>query len=170
MAASRKADRALAITGEKLYAESLFTPGESVMHGGVLFSLPSLISQGLLRIFEVFKPLPAGFYGLHHIVLILCFMALCRIKNPEQLKKVPAGEFGKIIGLDRIPQVEYFREKIKQITDQSRCDELHSVLFEDWVQSMNQSEPFFYIDGHVRVYSGELAHLPKHFVSGPVTT
>lgn len=155
----------MAITGEQLYAGSLFTPGESVMHGGVLFSLPSLVGQGLFRIFEVFKPLPPGFYGLHHIVLTLCFMALCRIKNPEQLKKVPAGEFGKVIGLDRIPQVEYFREKVRQITDQCRCDELHGVLFEDWVQSMGGDEPFFYIDGHVRVYSGELARLPKHFVS-----
>jgi hypothetical protein len=29
-------------------------------------------------------------------------MALCRIKNPEQLKTIPVGEFGKIIGLDQI--------------------------------------------------------------------
>jgi hypothetical protein len=50
-------------------------------------------------------------------------MALCLIKNPEQLKKVPAGEFGKIMGDDT----------------------------------------FFYIDGHVRVYSGEQATFPKNF-------
>jgi hypothetical protein len=164
IAATRTTERAMAITGEQAYAPSEFEVQESVMHAGVLFSLPSLISQGLTKFFEVFKPLPAGFYGLHHIILILSFMALCRIKNPEQLKKVPVGEFGKIIGLDRIPQVEYFREKIKQITDQCRCDRLHSVLFEDWVKSMGD-DTFFYIDGHVRVYSGELAHLPKHFVS-----
>lgn len=90
-------------------------------------------------------------------------MALCRIKNIEQLKKNSPGEFGKLLGLDRIPEVKYFRKKIKQITDQSRVDYLHSELFQGWVDSM--PELFFYIDGHVLVYQGDLANLPKRFVS-----
>ena len=90
-------------------------------------------------------------------------MFLCRIKNPEQLKKHPPGEFGKILGLDRIPEVGYFRTKLKQITDQSKCDELHNLLLSSWTKDM--PEMFFYIDGHVRVYHGEKANLPKRFVS-----
>lgn len=81
----------------------------------------------------------------------------------ESLKKAPVGEMGKLLGLDRIPQVEYLRVKIKQITDQCLCDDLHDSLFHWWNDQMSDS--FFYIDGHVRVYSGELANLPKHFVS-----
>jgi len=134
-----------------------------VLNAGVLFSIPALISQGLDRFFNVFKPLPAGFYGLHHVILILCFMAFCRIKNPEQLKKYPPGELGKLLGLDRIPEVKYFRKKIKQITDQSNLDKLHTELFQHWSESM--PEMFFYIDGHVLVYHGEQANLPKRFVS-----
>jgi len=90
-------------------------------------------------------------------------MALCRIKNPEQLKKYPPGELGKLLGLDRIPEVKYFRKKIKQITDQSNSQKLHSELFRYWSASM--PEMFFYIDGHVLVYHGEQANLPKRFVS-----
>ena len=90
-------------------------------------------------------------------------MAFCRIKNPEQLKKYPPGELGKLLGLDRIPEVKYFRKKIKQITDQSNLDKLHTELFQHWSESM--PEMFFYIDGHVLVYHGELANLPKRFVS-----
>ncbi|NDP22908.1 MAG: hypothetical protein GZ091_17790 [Paludibacter sp.] len=90
-------------------------------------------------------------------------MALCRIKNPEQLKKHSPGELGKLLGLDRIPQVEHFRTKLKQITDQSKKDELHSVLFQSWVEQMPQM--FFYIDGHVLVYHGDKTNLPKRFVS-----
>ena len=90
-------------------------------------------------------------------------MALCRIRNPEQLKKSPPGELGKLLGLDRIPEVGYFRKKLKQITDQSKADELHTALFRSWVEEM--PEMFFYIDGHVRVYHGEQANLPKRFVS-----
>jgi hypothetical protein len=156
-------ERALAVTGKQSYAQSRFEAQESVMNAGVLFSLPALLSQGLSKCFEVFKPLPSGFYGLHHIILTLAFMALCRIKNPEQLKKVPVGEFGKIIGLDRVPQVEYFRKKVGQITAQAQCDHLHTALFHEWSDKMKDT--FFYIDGHVRLYSGYLSRLPKHFVS-----
>ena len=133
-------ERGLACTGTQVCASSRFEAQESVSHGGVLFALPALISQGLDKIFTTFRQLPNGFYGLHHIILLMCFMALCRIKNPEQLKKYPTGELGKLPGLDRTPQVEYLRVKICQITKQSKCD-------------------------HVRVYSGSLANLPKHYVS-----
>jgi hypothetical protein len=153
----------LAVTGTQDYAPSLFEHQESVLNAGVLFALPALISQGLDWFFKVFKPLPSGFYGLHHVILILCFMALCRIKNPEQLKKHPPGELGKLLGLDRIPEVGYFRTKIKQITDQSKSDELHAELFRWYADEMPNL--FFYIDGHVRVYHGDLANLPKRFVS-----
>ena len=153
----------MAVTGQQDYAPSLFEHQESVLNAGVLFALPALISQGLERFFKVFNPLPPGFYGLHHVILILCFMALCRIKNPEQLKKHSPGELGKLLGLDRIPEVGYFRTKIKQITDQSKSDELHVELFRWYAGEM--PELFFYIDGHVRVYHGDLANLPKRFVS-----
>ncbi len=156
-------ERFLAVTGAQAYAQSQFMPNESVLNAGALIAIPSLVSQGPNRFFKVLDPLPSGFYGLHHIVLILCFMALCRIKNPEQLKKHSPGEFGKLLGLDRIPEVGYFREKMRQITDQSKADELHKELFHFWAGGMPGM--FFYIDGHVRVYYGGNANLPKRFVS-----
>lgn len=90
-------------------------------------------------------------------------MTLCRIKNVEQLKKHSPGEFGKLLGLDRIPEVKYFRIKVKQIIDQARTDNLHTALFQDWIKTM--PELFFYIDGHVLVYNGDLANLPKRYVA-----
>ena len=163
IAATRTEERALAVTGGQVYAPSLFESNESVENGGVLFSLPALISQGMDKLITSFRNLPNGFYGLHHILILLCFMALCRIKNVEQLKKTSVGEFGKLLGLDRIPQVEYLRKKIKQITDQQQCDSARDCLFTLWRDKM--SDLFFYIDGHVRVYSGQEANLPKHYVS-----
>lgn len=153
----------MAATGQLAYASSQFEHQESVLNAGVLFAIPALISQGFERFFKIFNPLPSGFYGLHHVILTLCFMALCRIKNPEQLKMHSPGEMGKLLGLDRIPEVGYFRKKLKQITDQSKCDELHTELFHSWVEKM--PEMYFYIDGHVRVYHGDKANLPKRFVS-----
>jgi len=90
-------------------------------------------------------------------------MALCRIKSPEELKKHPPGEWGKLLGLDRIPEVGYLRKKIDQIVQQSKLNTLQSQLFEHWTEQL--PELYFYIDGHVRVYHGDKANLPKRFVS-----
>lgn len=144
-------------------AKSIFATNESVLNGGVLFGLPALMSQGLDQAFKTFNPLPNGFYGLKHMLLLLSFMALCRIKSPEELKKQPPGEWGKLLGLDRIPEVGYFREKIAQIFEQSKADTLQRQLFEHWIEQL--PELYFYIDGHVRVYHGDKANLPKRFVS-----
>jgi len=90
-------------------------------------------------------------------------MALCRIKNPEQLKKQPPGELGKLLGLDRVPEVGHFRKKLKQVLVQERTDELHSKLFRSWLGE--KPDMFFYIDGHVRIYHGHTANLSKKYVS-----
>ena len=163
IAASRVTERVLAASGQQLYAPSIFEANASVLKAGVLLSLPALISQGLNKFFSTYSPLPPGFYGHHHIVLLMCFMAFCRIKNPEQLKKHPPGELGKLLGLDRIPEVGYFRRKLKQLIKQNKNDELHNSLMKEWITKM--PEMFYYIDGHVRVYHGRKANLPKHFVS-----
>jgi hypothetical protein len=163
MGATRVEERALATTGTQDYAPSYFDHNQSVLNAGVLLSIPALISQGLSKAFNVYSPLPSGFYGLQQMLLLLCFMALCRIKNPEQLKKYPPGEWGKLLGLDRIPEVGYFRKKIKQIINQARTDEFHRVLFLEWTSQL--PDMFFYIDGHVRVYHGSKANLPKRYVS-----
>ncbi|WP_373494056.1 putative transposase [Aquiflexum sp.] len=163
IAASRVEERAMAVTGIQAFAPSLFEANESVLNGGVLLSLPALVSQGLERVFKVLRPLRAGFYGLHHMVLLTGFMALCRIRNAEQLKSHAPGELGKLLGLDRVPEAGYFRTKLRQILAQAKGDELHKELFRQWVGEM--PELFFYIDGHVRVYHGSKANLPKRFVS-----
>lgn len=163
IAVNRIEERVLAVTGLQDFAQSTFERDESVLNAGVLLAIPALLSQGLDKAFKVYSQLPPGFYGLHHMLMLLSFMALCRIKTPEQLKKYSPGELGKLLGLDRIPEVGYFRKKIKQITSQAKTDELHKQLFQEWLGKL--PELFFYIDGHVRVYHGSKANLPKRFVS-----
>lgn len=163
IATTRIEERCLAVTGTQDYAKSEFEHHKSVLNAGVLLSIPALLSQGLRKAFTTYGPLPPGFYGLSHIILLSCFMALCRIKNPEQLKKHPPGELGKLLGLDRVPEVGHFRKKLKQVIDQNQADVFHLELFRSWVDHM--PEMFFYIDGHVRVYHGKKANLSKRYVS-----
>lgn len=125
--------------------------------------LPALFSQGLLKASTILSPLRKGYYGLMSVLLVLAFMFLSRIRCPEQLKTCKVGELGKLIGLDRVPEAKCLRDKIAQIVNQEKSDELSAVLFEAWLTS--EDAAFFYIDGHVRVYHGTHAHLPKRFVS-----
>jgi hypothetical protein len=45
--------------------------------------------------------------------LLWALMALARIPSVEQLRYEAAGEWGNLLGLDRIPEVRTLREKLK---------------------------------------------------------
>jgi len=142
-----------------------FNEHEAVCGGGVLFLLPALLAQGLLKTKEVYNIAQNHYYGLESVVLTLAFMALARIKNPEQLKQCKPGEIGKIIGLDRIPEVRCLRDKIRSLTLQKQAQKLNHLLIDHWYSSPSEESSFLYIDGHVRIYYGRQANLPAKFVS-----
>jgi hypothetical protein len=143
-----------------------FEQSQALCGAGVLFLLPALLAQGLLKTREVYKWPSKVFYGLESIVLTLAFMALARIKNPEQLKQCKPGELGRIIGLDRVPEVKCLREKIQFLTAQEQATRLNNLLVDHWYYGPdNQDADFLYIDGHVRIYYGYKANLPVKFVS-----
>ena len=60
-------------------------------------------------------------------------MALCRIKNPEQLNQYALGELGKLLGLDRVLEVGTFRKKLQQIIGQSKAGDIYQALSHLWV-------------------------------------
>lgn len=142
-----------------------FDTHEALCGAGVLFLLPALLAQGLLKTKDVYKIPDNHYYGLESIVLTLAFMALGRIKNPEQLKQCKPGEIGKIIGLDRIPEVRCLRDKIKLLTSQHQAQKLNQLLIDHWYSQSTEETSFLYIDGHVRIYFGHQAKLPSKFVS-----
>lgn len=142
-----------------------FDAHEAVCGAGVLFLLPALLAQGLLKTKEVYNVPQSHYYGLESIILTLAFMALARIKNPEQLKQCKPGEIGKIIGLDRIPEVRCLRDKIKLLTHQKQAQKLNHLLIDHWYSNPSEASSFLYIDGHVRIYYGHEANLPAKFIS-----
>ena len=153
----------LAATGQMHEVQTLFGHHQSVDHAAVLLAMPALISQGLLQARDIYQLLPKGYYGLEHILLLLANMALLRIYNPEQLKTCKPGELGKIMGLDRVPEVKCLREKLSQIVLQNKAQEFERHLSKQWIKQ--QACLYFYIDGHVRIYHGHQATLQKKFVS-----
>lgn len=132
-------------------------------YGGVLLAIPALIQQGLYSAQKVYQPLAKGYYGIVHTLTLLAYMALLRIKNPEQIKNYSPGELGKVMGLDRCPEVKCLRNKIEEFTSQSKAIEWQSQLSKEWIEEGQCV--YYFIDGHVRVYSGYKATLQKKFVS-----
>src|SRR5680860_39003 len=136
-----------------------------VSNAGVLFALPALLANGLLdRHSEIFS-IPKGFYSLAQIFILLAFMALNRIKSIERLRYAPPGEYGKLLGLDRIPEVKTLRAKLKIMATPEAVSTWGAHLSRQWMEENPQAAGILYVDGHVRLYHGSQTKLPRRFVS-----
>jgi hypothetical protein len=165
-AATRSLERVAAAMGALESAPVEFQATCDVTRGGVLLALPALLAAGLLRYTPQMYQLPNGFYGIDSIFLLLALMALGRIRSLEQLRYQAPGEWGKLLGLDRIPEVRTLREKLKLLChDLGQALRWNAALAKEWIARQNATELFFYCDGHVRVYHGEQTALPRHYVA-----
>jgi len=164
-ACTRADERTAAAFGLVQSATTRFEACSDVSFGGLLTGLPALCANGLFSGIDRHLKLPAGFYSCLHILLILGFMALARIRRPEGLRHVPPGELGKCIGLDRAPEVRTLREKLALMAGTGDPDAWIKELAKAWMDDDPDEAGYLYVDGHVRVYHGEKAKLPKRFVS-----
>jgi hypothetical protein len=165
MACTRPAERVLAAVGKLPGgATTQFQSCRDVSYGGVLCALPALAQNGLFR---HLKTLPAlsGYYMKLHVILLLAYMALCRIKIVEKLQYETPGELGKLMGLDRIPEVRCLRKKLAQLSQDDSPQQWAALLSQDWMQQSPELTGTLYVDGHVRLYHGKLTQLPPRYVS-----
>jgi hypothetical protein len=146
-------------------ATTRFEAGCDVQMAGLLTGLPALCANGLLSGLDKHLKLPKGFYGALHILVTLGFMALGRIRRPEGLRHVPPGELGKVIGLDRVPEVRTLREKVSVMASVGKPDSWMKELSKTWMENDPDEAGYLYVDGHVRVYNGKKANLPHRYVS-----
>ncbi len=141
-------------------------PARAVTHGGVLTALPMLLKEGLLSATHGLLKLPAGFYGLSTILLMLAFLTLTRTRSFEALRHQSPGEWGRLLGLDRGPEVKTLRSKIKALcAAPETLQQWHDRLARQWFAGVADEWLTVAVDGHVKVYSGRRGRLPKHFVS-----
>lgn len=165
MGCTRVEERVAAAFGKLKEARVEFSFALDVRFGGVLFALPALLINGLLRHSEKHFSLPNGFYGLSRIFILIAFMALCRIKSIEGLRRCPPGDLGKLLGLDRVPEVRTLREKLEHLCERGDVSEWSADLSRDWMAGNPDLAGYLYVDGHVRVYHGRQTKLPKRYVA-----
>lgn len=164
-ACTRADERMAAAMGLINCAKTRYDHCLDVAMGGVLIGLPALCSNGLLSGLERHLSLAKGFYSAMHILTLLGLMALARIRRPEGLRHIPPGELGKTIGLDRAPEVRTLRAKIATMVEQGTPEAWMKDLSRQWMAADPQEAGYLYVDGHVRVYRGSGALLPKRYVS-----
>lgn len=166
MGASNVVERVLASVGKAGPVTPHFEAAADVPAAGVLCALPALLACGLLRHAEPHLQLPQGYYSLPSVLLLLAFMALARVRSVEKLRYYAPGEWGNVLGLDRIPEVRTLREKIALLSaNATAVQSWSSVLAKQWMQEDPDSAGTLYVDGHVRVYHGQLTALPRRYVA-----
>ena len=164
-ACTRVEERSLVAFGKSIGATIQFESCLDVPNGGVLCALPSLLANGLLDKSDEILGKVNGYYTIIHMLLLLAFMGLCRIKVVEKLKGYAPGEFGKLLGLDRIPEVRCLRKKLDQMSIDDSAEQWAAHLSQYWMEADSKAAGVLYIDGHVRVYHGHLTKLPRKYVS-----
>lgn len=168
---SRVMDRLLASCGLLAGAGLEFVAADDVPQAGVLCALPALLTEGLLRHTRTFYALPPGYYPLEAIFLYLALLALVRCRSLEQTRYQAPGEWGRMLGLDRLPEVKTLRAKIATLcAGEGQAARWQSCLAKEWIEASSDPEApaglgVFYVDGHVRVYHGALTSLPRRYVA-----
>jgi transposase len=152
----RDAERALArwgLLGEG--AGPVFTPGARYPLAGLLLALPALEDTGLLQAARgVYGRLRDGFYGLTATLLTLVFLALAGEPRAEGATRVPPAALGRVLGLDRAPEVKTIRRKLGELAAAGKAAGLIMALARRHAAARPDTLGFLHVDGHARVYHG----------------
>jgi transposase len=153
---ARDGERALArwgLLGEG--AEPVFTPGARYPLAGLLLALPALEGTGLLEAArEVYGRLKDGYYGLAATLLTLVFLALAGEPRAEGATRVPPAALGRVLGLDRAPEVKTIRRKLGELAAAGKAADLIMALARHHAAARPDTLGFLHVDGHARVYYG----------------
>ncbi len=173
----RSVDRALAHAGLLDDAAPIFAPAPSVPRAGVLLAIPGLVRSGVIEIARAVygeRALAPAFYGLRTTLVAFVLLALLRIKRPEALKEYAPQELGRLLGLDRAPEMKTLRGKLAELAGAGKAIEFGRELARRRVAERGRTLGFLYVDGHVRVYHGKhkipKAHVPQMRLAVPGTT
>ena len=171
----RSMDRLLAALGLLDDALPLFAPAQNLPRAGVLLAIPALVASGLLSAAEkIYGSLAPSFYGLRTTLVAYALLALLRIPRPEALKEYAPGELGRIVGLDRMPEVKTLRRKLARLAAGKGSYQLGQEIARQRIREHGRVFGFLYVDGHVRAYHGKHT-IPKAYVTrarlaAPATT
>ena len=158
----RNAERAAASSGLLDEAAPVICEGSSLPLVGSLLILPALAATGLLDaaavVFGAGRKVGglhrSAFYGLRSLILCVVFSCLVSEPRAEGMTRLDPIAMGRLLGLDRAPEVKRLRFRMAELASEHRADELGMELARTHVAARPEAVGLFYIDGHVRAYHG----------------
>jgi hypothetical protein len=160
-------DRLLAAMGLIEDAAPVFAPADSLPRAGVLLAIPALVASDVLTVArQIYHSIGPAFYGLRTTLVAYILLALLRIPRPETLKEYAPGDLGRIVGLDRLPEVKTLRRKLARLASRKASREFGRELARRRIAERGRMMGFLYIDGHVRAYHGKHT-IPKAYLTRP---
>lgn len=171
----RRMDRLMAYLGLLEDAAPVFRSAAAVPQAGVLLAVAALLQSGVFECArDIYGTLGPAFYGLRTSLVTMLLMALLRIKRPEALKEHSPAALGRVLGLDRAPEVKTLRRKLERLAAMGRAADFGKALAKRRIAQRGEAMGFLYVDGHVRVYHGKhtipKAHVAQRRLAVPATT
>ena len=161
----RGGERALARFGMINDAPPVICEGASLPLVGTLLILPALAATGLLEIAaRVYGARAAAFYSLRSLVCSIVFACLLGEPRAEGFSRLCPKDLGRLVGLDRGPEVTTIRRRIEELAQMGRADQLADGLARRHIDAHHEVTGIFYVDGHVRAYHGG-REVPKAHVA-----
>jgi transposase len=161
----RSTDRVLAALGLLEDADPAFASGEGLRFVGALLAVPLLVASGALKAFEeTYRSIGPAFYGLRTTVVCFFLLALLRIKRPENIKERDPQDLGRLLGLDRSPEVKTLRRKLTKLAGKRRGMDLMRRLAELRVAEQPEAIGTLFVDGHVSQYHGKF-NISKGYIT-----
>jgi len=170
----RGAERALAAFGLIPYAPPVFTGCARAPLAGLFLALPALTATGLLdTAHTVYGEFGNGFYSLDTMLCESVFRALLGEARAEGATRIDPPALGRVLGLDRAPEVKTVRRKIRLLAEAGTAGDWIAAMARRHVQASPEQAAVLYVDGHVRAYQGTRAiaktHVPRLKFPAPAT-
>ena len=151
----RSADRCAARFAEIECAAPVFAAAGRVPLAGLFVAFPALAATGLLEAAKtVFDRLPAGFYGLDTMLIEGVLRALAGAARAEAAGTIDPYALGRVLGLDRAPEVKTIRRRLTMLADTGKAPQLLAAMAEHHLRADPARAVVLYVDGHVRTYTG----------------
>ena len=161
----RSGERAAARFGLIDDAPPVICEGSSLPLAGALLILPALAATGLIEIASrVYGARQAAFYSLRSLICSIVFACLLGEPRAEGFTRLGPTDLGRLVGLDRGPEVTTIRRRIEELASMQRADSLLDELARHHIVSHQDATGIFYVDGHVRAYHGG-REVPKAHVA-----
>ena len=170
----RAVERVMARFGLIESAPPVFTACARAPLAGLLLALPALAATGLAETAHaVYGGLPNGFYSLDTMLCEGVFRALLGAARAEGAARVDPVALGRVLGLDRAPEVKTIRRKIRCLAEAGKADDWIAAMARRHVAARPEQAAVCYVDGHVRAYQGTRkiakTHVPRLKFPAPAT-